>query len=60
MVQYEKDRLKQRNVFCNMRIQSEKYVVEYIINALFDLMKKKKYDDISITEITNSHITLSL
>ncbi len=36
-----------------MRIQSEKYVDEYIISALFDLMKKKKYDDISITEITN-------
>ncbi len=36
-----------------MRIQSEKYVDEYIISALFDLMKKKEYDDISITEITN-------
>ncbi len=36
-----------------MKIQSEKYVDEYIISALFDLMKKKKYDDISITEITN-------
>lgn len=36
-----------------MRIQSEKYVDEYIINALFDLMKKKDYNEISITEITN-------
>ncbi|MDE6142426.1 MAG: TetR/AcrR family transcriptional regulator, partial [Bacilli bacterium] len=36
-----------------MRIQSEKYVDEYIISALFTLMKKKKYEDISITEITN-------
>ncbi len=36
-----------------MRIQSEKYVDEYIIGALFNLMKKKKYDEISITEITN-------
>lgn len=35
-----------------MRIQSEKYVDEYITNALFNLMKHKKYDDISITEIT--------
>ncbi len=36
-----------------MRIQSGKYVDEYIINALFALMKKKEYNDISITEITN-------
>ena len=36
-----------------MRIQSEKYVDEYIMKALFDLMKKKKYADITITEITN-------
>lgn len=36
-----------------MRLQAEKYVDEYITNALFDLMKKKKYEDISITEITN-------
>lgn len=36
-----------------MRLQAEKYVDEYIINALFTLMKSKKYDDISITEITN-------
>lgn len=36
-----------------MRIQSEKYVDKYIINALFDLMKRKNYDSISITEITN-------
>lgn len=35
-----------------MRIQSEKYVDEYITNALFNLMKNKKYDEISITEIT--------
>ncbi len=35
-----------------MRIQSEKYVNQYIVSALFDLMKNKKYDDISITEIT--------
>lgn len=35
-----------------MKIQSEKYVDEYITNALFNLMKKKKYDEISITEIT--------
>ena len=36
-----------------MRIQSEKYVDEYIINALFNLMKKKNFENISITEITN-------
>lgn len=36
-----------------MRLQAEKYVDEYITNALFTLMKRKKYDDISITEITN-------
>lgn len=36
-----------------MRLQAEKYVDEYIINSLFTLMKRKKYDDISITEITN-------
>ena len=36
-----------------MRIQSEKYVDQYIVDALFTLMKKKKYDDISITEITS-------
>ena len=36
-----------------MRIQSEKYVDEYIVNALFTLMKKKEFKDISITEITN-------
>ena len=36
-----------------MRLQAEKYVDEYITNSLFTLMKRKKYDDISITEITN-------
>lgn len=36
-----------------MRLQAEKYVDEYITKALFTLMKRKKYDDISITEITN-------
>lgn len=36
-----------------MRLQAEKYVDEYITNALFTLMKSKKYHDISITEITN-------
>ena len=36
-----------------MRLQAEKYVDEYITKALFTLMKNKKYDDISITEITN-------
>lgn len=36
-----------------MRLQAEKYVDEYITSALFTLMKRKKYDDISITEITN-------
>ncbi len=36
-----------------MRLQAEKYVDEYITNALFTLMKRKKYDDISITEIAN-------
>lgn len=44
--------MKQRMVFCIMRLQAEKYVDEYITKALFDLMKKKKYEDISITEIT--------
>lgn len=36
-----------------MRIQSEKYVDEYIVKALFILMKRKKFADISITEIVN-------
>ncbi len=36
-----------------MRLKAEKYVDEYITNALFTLMKRKKYDDISITEIAN-------
>ena len=34
-----------------MRLQSEKYVDKYIIEALFSLMKKKNYNNISITEI---------
>ncbi len=34
-----------------MRLQSEKYVDKYIIEALFSLMKKKDYNNISITEI---------
>ena len=34
-----------------MRLQSEKYVDKYIIEALFSLIKKKDYNNISITEI---------
>ena len=34
-----------------MRLQSEKYVDKYITDALFNLMKKKEYNNISITEI---------
>ena len=34
-----------------MRIQSEKYVHNYIMDALFSLMSIKKYDEITITEI---------
>ena len=34
-----------------MRLQSEKYVDKYITDALFSLMKKKEYNNISITEI---------
>ena len=34
-----------------MRLQSEKYVDKYITDALFSLMKKKDYNNISITEI---------
>ena len=34
-----------------MRLQSEKYVDKYITEALFNLMKKKDYNSISITEI---------
>lgn len=37
----------------HMKLQKEKYVDKYIMNALFTLMKKKKYEDISITDITN-------
>ena len=33
-----------------MRLQSEKYVDKYITDALFSLMKKKDYNNISITE----------
>ena len=36
-----------------MRLQSEKYVDKYITEALFNLMKKKNYSSISITEICN-------
>ncbi len=36
-----------------MRLQSEKYVDKYITDALFNLMKKKEYNNISITEICN-------
>ena len=36
-----------------MKLQKEKYVDKYIIDSLFALMKKKKYEDISITDITN-------
>lgn len=36
-----------------MKIKREKNVNEYIIESLFQLMKRKKYSDISITEITN-------
>ncbi len=36
-----------------MRLQSEKYVDKYITEALFNLMKKKDYSTISITEICN-------
>ena len=35
-----------------MKIQREKNVDEYIIESLFNLMKKTKYTNISITEIT--------
>ena len=34
-----------------MKLQSEKYVDKYITDALFSLMKKKDYNNISITEI---------
>lgn len=34
-----------------MRLQSEKYVDKYITESLFNLMKKKEYNNISITEI---------
>ena len=34
-----------------MRLQSKKYVDKYITEALFNLMKKKEYNNISITEI---------
>ena len=34
-----------------MRLQSEKYVDKYITDALFILMKKNEYKNISITEI---------
>ncbi len=36
-----------------MRLQSEKYVDKYITEALFNLMKRKDYSSISITEICN-------
>lgn len=36
-----------------MKIKREKSVNEYITKALFELMKEKNYNDISITEITN-------
>ena len=36
-----------------MKLQKEKYVDKYIIDSLFALMQKKKYEDISITDITN-------
>jgi len=36
-----------------MRLQSEKYVDKYITEALFNLMKKKDFNSISITEICN-------
>lgn len=44
--------MKQRVVFCIMKKKREKNVESYIIESLFQLMKKKKYTDISITEIT--------
>ncbi|MGN1398927.1 MAG: TetR/AcrR family transcriptional regulator [Erysipelotrichaceae bacterium] len=36
-----------------MRTQSEKYVDKYLTIALFSLMKKKSFDRITVTEITN-------
>lgn len=43
--------MKQRGVFCNMKKIRTKNVEEYIIDSLFALMKNKRYENISITEI---------
>ena len=45
--------MKQRGAICNMKRNREKNVDEYIIDALFNLMKKKSYESISITEIAD-------